>query len=108
MSDIERTTTPRGFLTYGEPLATDYGHNLVVRESSAAFGRWCWLFADGPVKVQPETRDPNYDRTLGGNHAYNEGHVGIHMDVEQAEGLVARLQAWIDDARNAMKETTDV
>lgn len=38
-------TNDRGFLTYaGGPIATDYGHTITVRESSAAEGPHVWLF----------------------------------------------------------------
>lgn len=101
MPDVPITTTPRGFYTYGPPLRTDYGHEVTVRESSSAMGRFVWLFADGSVNVVPESHDSHYDRSMDGREVYDQGHVGIHLSVDQAQQLVARLQVFIDQEQPA-------
>ncbi|AVP67345.1 hypothetical protein [Prescottella equi] len=76
MSDIEITTTPRGFHRYGTPVATTYGHTVDVYESSAASGPHVWLAVESGETTSP-------------------GHV--HLNEEQARAVVARLQAWLDE-----------
>jgi hypothetical protein len=93
---VKITFTERGFLNYGDPMTTDYDHKVTVRQSSAALVDAVWLFVDGSVQVDPASHDPNYDRSMGGDHVYRQGHVGVHLTAGQAKGLVARLQAWID------------
>jgi hypothetical protein len=85
---IEVTSSARGFHTYGDTLECTYGNQVTVVESSAAKGPHVWLFVDrGPTSyLTPEM-----------------GRVSLHLDVEQVEGLIARLQAWRDEIPSRWK-----
>lgn len=53
------TDGDRGFLLYGgQPIRTDYGHLVSVRESSAAGGPHVWLFTDSS-NAQVQGNDPH-------------------------------------------------
>jgi len=41
-----RSTTPRGFITYDE-FTDSYGASITIRESSNAEGSHVWIFAEG-------------------------------------------------------------
>jgi hypothetical protein len=77
-------TNDRGFHQYGEPLICTYGNTARVVESSAASGPHVWLFAETP----PTSR---LRRDLA------PGECSLHLNEEQARGLIARLQAWVDE-----------
>lgn len=74
-SELEITTTERGFQTYGGTLVTSYGHDITVRESSAATGPHVWLFIGDSKHV--DSHDP-------------------HLDLADAIRLRNRLNAFID------------
>jgi hypothetical protein len=58
----------RGFLTYGNPIETDYGHDLRLYESSAATGPHTWL------DLTETDREPVSPSALAG-----EPHLGLDM-----------------------------
>jgi hypothetical protein len=69
-------TNDRGFLTYaGGPIATDYGHTITVRESSAAEGPHVWLFVTDSMKSNK---------------------INPHLSLAQAIALRAALDQFID------------
>ena len=76
MSDIEITTTSRGFHQYGSSVETTYGHDVKVYESSAASGPHVWLSIDPGVPTDV---------------------LAAHLNEVPARSVVARLQAWLDE-----------
>jgi len=68
----------RGFHQYGEPFLDTYDAILDVYESSAASGPHVWL------SIEKGTVDAA------------QGAVA-HLNPKQAEQLIDRLQAWIDE-----------
>lgn len=80
MTDIPITSTNRGFHIYGDPVDTGYGAEITVYESSAAMGPHVWL-AVTPGSVTPD----------------ETGQVTAHLDIEAADAVIARLQAWRDE-----------
>lgn len=71
-----RPSNDRGFLLYaGGPIATSYGHEILVQESSAAEGPHVWLFIKPPS--HKSSRDP-------------------HLSLEQAVHLRAALDQFIE------------
>lgn len=86
----------RGFMDYGggEPVITDYGHHLKVRESSAATRDCVWIFVDN----FPDW----YQAKIFANLATAPGmplpSVGIHLTVRNAVELIARLDQFLAGA----------
>jgi hypothetical protein len=74
-SNVETTTTPRGFHVYGGPVVNGRGEMVQVYESSNAMGPHVWLELD--------RRDGNG--------------VNIELNEENARATIARLQAWLDE-----------
>lgn len=67
----------RGFMLYGgQPIRTDYGHLVSVRESSSAGGPHVWLFTDSS-NAQVQGNDP-------------------HLSLAQAIALRAALDQFIE------------
>ena len=64
----------RGF-KYWDPIATDYGHNVVIYESSAANEPYLWLGIDKTGRSQIEDLSR------------------IHLTFEQAEQIISTLRA---------------
>lgn len=77
---MEFETTNRGFKRF-PPLETRYGHEIQVYESSAAMEPCLWL------KVE-------LDHELGG---IQPEAATAQLTVDQAEELIARLRACIDN-----------
>lgn len=69
-NDIEITETPRGFRVYGDPVVGAHGERIAVYESSNAEGPHVWM----------QVRDASTE-----------------LDPDAARGLIARLQAWLDE-----------
>lgn len=69
--------TERGFKRY-KPVATDYGHEIFVYESSAASGPRVWL------SIEPTERSTELGVSPQGP---------AHLTPEQARVLIATLQA---------------
>ena len=84
---IEYTRSNRGFKQY-PTIETSYGARIGVRESSTAFDPHIWMDV-----VEPEDL----------NKFASTGEFGIakrataHISIEQAETLIATLQAAIDN-----------
>lgn len=75
MNDIELTTNSRGFYVYGSPTKDTYGGEVRVFESSSASKAHVWLVVDEEIKD---------------NVAMS------HLNVEQAQRVIAQLQAFVD------------
>lgn len=98
----------RGFMDYGggEPVVTDYGHQLRVRESSAATRQCVWIFIDG---------FPDWYRAKLFAHFATSPHgleeplpsVGVHLTVRQAVELMGRLDQFLDDVTNGSRGGAD-
>lgn len=86
----------RGFHDYGTPVETDFGHTVRIRESSISGGPFVWLFAEGSVFVEPGTQRESFT-SLSGEHVYERGSVGVHLNEEMAVAVITRLQAWINE-----------
>lgn len=95
----------RGFSDYGggEPVVTDYGHQLRVRESSVATRRCVWIFVD---------EFPDWYRAkLFAHYSCTPGmplpSVGIHLTVRQAVELMGRLDQFLDEVTNENRAGAD-
>jgi hypothetical protein len=78
VSEIEITTSPRGFYRYGEPWKDTHGNSVSVYESSSAMGPHVWVRIDG-----------------------SEGHNGsgdatAHLNPEQARTLREQLDVFLN------------
>lgn len=72
----------RGFHQYGDPIVCTYGSRIEVYESSIADGPHCWIQIFCDPRMLPN--QPS-------------GRGVAHLNEEQARGLIARLQAWLDE-----------
>jgi len=78
----------RGLKTYGRPVRCTYGTEIVVRQSSAAGAPRLWLFVkESGNLLEGSIRDRAY------------GKAAVHLSRAQAQGLVARLTAWLKDLK---------
>lgn len=81
--DIEVTTSQRGFLGYGDPVLTTYGHEVRVYESSAADAPHIWLGIE-------------HDGARSGIQACR---AMAHLSIEQAIAIRDRLNLAIQYAQ---------
>ncbi|HEY3701021.1 MAG TPA: hypothetical protein VGL32_02080 [Acidimicrobiales bacterium] len=93
----------RGFLTYlGRPLMTTYGHEITVRESSAAVGPHVWLFIDTlqARKMGVTSGDPhlNLVQAIGLRMALEQFITGVAERWQGGERMLAEALAMVIDA----------
>lgn len=92
----------RGFYTYlGRPLMTTYGHEITVRESSAAMGPHVWLFIDTlqARKMGVTSPDPHLNLAQA---------IGLRMALEQfITEVPERWQSGRQMLKDALAKVTD-
>lgn len=85
----------RGFMDYGggDPVITDYGHRIKVRESSAATQQCVWMFID----EFPEWYRGKLFAHMAMTPQMPLPSVGVHLTVRQAVELMGRLDQFLAD-----------
>lgn len=99
MTELNRSVTDRGFVTYDEFTDT-YGTDICVRQSSTAAGPRVWIFAShDPAKhLTPQDRARLWGLdTLGMDELAAKLTPSPHLDVEQAKRVRDALDEFIKD-----------
>lgn len=76
--------TQRGFRNYAD-AKDSHGINYAIRESSAAGGRWVWLFIHDPEHYKK-------DETTGQDLV-----PALHLNEAQAKRIIVALQKFINE-----------
>jgi hypothetical protein len=88
----------RGFLTYaGGPIPTDYGHDINVYESSAAFGPHVWLSVVDSPRVEGRNAHLTLRQAVLLRGALDQFIQGVPERWEHGAELLANAEAGIDD-----------
>lgn len=92
MEPIKITSSERGFHDYGESVVDSYGTTFYVRESSSASGPHVWVFVEENLMI--------FTRAEAGK-------ASLHLDKDQAQALITRLQAWLNEIPERWGDLSD-
>ena len=91
---VEITHSNRGFQRYDKPLETSDSTAISVYESSSAEAPHVWVNIAGTAWCHPGPGKPLVGTNL---RLHADAHISAHLNEQDARGLIARLQAWVDE-----------